>query len=238
MTKALVAIFLLSSPVLYAQVTSDTLFLNSSITNSIKLYNQTIKGQTALYNGTEYKEPSQTNDEHPFFESEDWVFGNVTYEGKYYEHVPLLYDIVTDRLVTENYYNAEEVSLVIEKINKFTFGDHIFIKENHKSLPKSGFYELLYDGVSKAIARRQKVTREAISSQKLEIHFDTRNRFYVFKNNIFFPVKGKNSLLKLFEDEKQTLRQFIKKNNVRFKPDPAKGIAQLAAQYDKLKISK
>jgi hypothetical protein len=239
MPKLLLFALLLTCWTAMAQNNADTLFLTSAISASVKEYKDVIRGQTSLYNGSEYREPRQTNDEeNPFFESTDWVFGDVVYDKKFFDHVPLLYDITTDRVITENYYSAQQIALVSEKLSRFTFGNHTFLRETNSTLPKTGFYELLYDGTSKSLARRQKVIRETIVSQKLEVKFDPKNRYYVLKNGKYFPVKSKGSVLKLFEDEKPALRQFIKKARLKFASDPAHNIALVAAQYDQIKAAK
>jgi hypothetical protein len=239
MHKLLLFALLLNSWTVLAQTNTDTAFVKSAISASIKQYKDVIRGQTSLYNGSEYREPRQTDDEeNPFFESTDWVFGDVFYEKKFFDHVPLLYDITTDRVITENFYSAQQIALISEKLSRFTFGNHTFLHETNSTLPKQGFYELLYDGPSKSLARRQKVIRETIVSQKLEIKFDSKNRYFILRNGKYFPVKSKGSVLKLFEDEKQSLRQFIKKSKLKFGIDPAHSIALISSQYDELKATK
>jgi hypothetical protein len=239
MHKLLFFALLFNSWTILAQTNTDTSFVQSAINASIKQYKDVIRGQTSLYNGSEYREPRQTDDEeNPFFESTDWVFGDVFYDKKFFDHVPLLYDVTTDRVITENYYSAQPIALVSEKLIRFTFGNHSFLRETNSTLPKPGFYELLYDGPSRSLARRQKVIRETIVSQKLEIKFDPKNRYFILKNGKYFPVKSKGSVLKLFEDEKQSLRQFIKKSKLKFGSDPARSIALISSQYDQLKASK
>jgi hypothetical protein len=221
-----------------AQV-ADTGFLKDAISASIAKYNNVIRGQTSLYSGSQYRAPKQTDDlEHPFFESDDWVYGDVVYDKKKYEHVALMYDITSDWLITENYYSAQPIVLTSEKLSRFTLGHHVFVRETDPSLTTIGFYELLYGGPSKVLARQHKLIREVIESQRIEVKFDSKTKFYLFKNGVFFSVKSKSSLLKLFEDQKQSLRQFIKKNKLQFRPDPSGSIAQVAAQYDQLKNQK
>jgi hypothetical protein len=230
---------LFNSWTILAQTKTDTLFVQSAISASIRMYKDVIRGQTSLYTGSEYREPRQTDDEeNPFFESTDWVFGDVFYDKKFFDHVPLLYDITTDRVITENFYSAQQIALVSEKLSRFTFGNHTFVRETDPTLPKPGFYDLLYDGPSRSLARRQKVIRETIVSQKLEIKFDPKNKYFILRNGKYFAVKSKSSVLKLFEDEKQSLRLFIKKSKLKFGSDPARSISLISSQYDQLKAAK
>jgi hypothetical protein len=224
---------------LRAQVT-DTTFVEAAVKNVTRLYTHSIKGQTILYNGSEYREPEQTDEEHPFFESNDWVYGSVTYFGEKFDNVPLLYDICTQKVVTENYYNAQEVALVYEKLSQFSLSSHTFIKIRNESvknsLPASGFYELLYNGPSAVIAKRQKILNEKIiPPSTIEIYYDERNRYFLFRNGSYFQVRNKGSVLKILEDEKRALRQFISRNKISFGRDPGPALQQIAREYDNLK---
>ena len=236
MYKTLTFCLLLCASLALAQPSADTLFMRDAVKNTIGFYTTSIQGQTSLYNGSQYREPNRSdNDQHPFFEADDWVTGTVTYDGQYYENVPLLYDITSDKVVTENYYNADQIVLVWEKLDAFTIGDQAFEKLSHKTLPRSGFYHVLYNGESKLVARRQKVIAEKISGQSIEIEFDPRYRYFIFKNGAYFPVKSKASLLRVLEDEKPALRQFINKNKLRFKFMREEALRRVAAHYDTLK---
>jgi hypothetical protein len=239
MSKALIHWFLLcASSAVHAQLSADTLFLGAAVKNTIKFYSKSIQGQASLYNGSQYKEPNRSdNDQHPFFGSDDWVFGTVNYDGEFYDNVPLLYDITADKVVTENYYNADQIALVNEKLNAFTIGKHTFAKISHKTLPRSGFYQVLYDGESQVVVRRQKVIREKIVSQTIEIEFDPRYRYFLYKNGAYFQVRTKASVLRVLNDEKTALRQFISRQKIRFKHSPETALQLVAAHYDTLKKS-
>lgn len=235
MIKILSVTLILCSTCAHAQLSADTLFVQAAVKNNIKLYTKSIQGQTALYNGSQYKKPNQTGEQHPFFGSEDWVYGRVTYDKLKYDSVPLLYDITSDKVITENYYNGTEIMLVYEKLNQFEISGHNFIKLHHRSLPKNGFYELVYDGPTMVVARRQKIIRERIVTQSVNIDFDPKSRYFIYKNSSYFPVSGKASALKILEDEKAALKQFISKNKISFKPSPEAALKELAKQYDLLK---
>lgn len=235
MHKALCFILILTAFHVRAQSHSDTLFLNIAITNNIQRYEQIIGGQTALNKGSQYKQPAQSEDEqHPFFESNDWVYGSVTYDHQKYDNVPLLFDITKDKVITENYYNASEMELVKEKVLQFTIGNHNFVKMDHPTLPKPGFYELLYNGPTSVVAKKQKVIRETITMQEIEISFDERFRYFIYRNGAFFQVRSKGSLLKLLGDKKSSMKEYVKPYKMLFKTDFETALKRAVAHYDSL----
>jgi hypothetical protein len=236
MTKALSLCFFLFYILCAKAQQDDTTFLKTAVNNAIRFYTVSIRGQANLYNGSEYQEPEQTNDQHPFFDSEDWVDGSVTFEGERYDNIPLLFDISADKLVTENFYNAEEMVLDNEKINAFTIGSHPFIKIENESGPvKKGFYEVLYKGPSEVIVRHRKETQERIESSAIEIDFEVKDHYFIVKDGNYFPANNKRAVLKIFADEKHALRQFISKNKIRLRQNQTKALPAIAMQYDRLK---
>ena len=117
-----------------AQGLADTSFIATASANAIKKYDEFIEGQTGLYSGTEYRTPDRTNDQHPFFVDFDWQPGNVVYNGEFYDNINLLYDITSDVLVIEHFYNGQEVALIKAKVEKFRIGKHSFVHMNDASL--------------------------------------------------------------------------------------------------------
>jgi hypothetical protein len=235
----LLLLLLIFSRLSFSQSSKDTLFLVDAKKNAINNYQRVIQGQAKLYNGSEYVKPEQTGDSHPFYVSDDWSFGFVNYDGERFENVPLLYDITSDKLVTENYYNASEMELVYDKLTGFSLVNHIFEKITNQavnnSLPQSGFYEVLYNGTTKTIARHQKKPQETIVSNQIEIDFEEKDHYFILKNGSYYPVKSKGSVLKLLADEKTALKQFLNKNSINFKLDREKALVRLAEHYDTLK---
>ena len=219
-----------------AQPHPDTTFLATAVQNSVKRYTQAVHYQTGLYNGSEYVEPEQTNEQHPFFISEDWVNGTVAYDGEVYENVPLLYDITSDKVITE-LHNANPLVLVPEKLTRFSLSGHTFERIQNETinntLPRTGYYDVLYNGKTKVISLRQKIRQEKIESIKdIEIFFDERPRYFILKNGSYFPVKSKISVLKLLPDKKHELKHFASRNKLRFRKNREMALTRLAEFYD------
>ena len=242
MLKKILSIFflLILSASAFSQTGNDTTFSKAALQNSIAVYGKHISEQTNLYNGYQYVRPNQTNDEeHPYFETDDWVFGSVEYDGEIFKNIPLLYDIRSDKVITEHYLNGNEMELIPEKLSGFTMAKHSFKKikneEVSNSLPQTGYYEILYDGVTRAIVLQKKTSLKTISSNEVQILYEKRIKYYILKNGKFFQVRSKGSLLKLLSDEKKALKQFLTTHKLRFRGNAESVIAQTAEFYDTLK---
>src|SRR5687768_6744309 len=104
MNIPLLIIFFFFFTAAFAQQTPayDTTFLQEAVLNAVKQYEASLAEQSILYNGSEYAEPSRTENEyHPFFKSDDWLIGSVDYDGEQFTDIPLLYDLTGDKLITE-----------------------------------------------------------------------------------------------------------------------------------------
>jgi hypothetical protein len=222
-----------------SQVPKDTTFIITAKRNTIDLYQKALRTQSRLYNGSKYAAPKQTFEQHPYFASEDWITGAVFYDGEYFPDIPLMYDLFLGALVTEHYPSGHFLELVPEKLQYFSMGDHYFEKiENESvsnSLPKTGFYEILYDGKTRLVSLRQKYLREKIEAPDIIITYEEKNRYFIFMDEVFFPVKSKASMLKLLDDRKRELKRFLKQQQIKFSSNRELALKSLAEHYDSLK---
>jgi hypothetical protein len=221
-----------------AQPEKDTAFLQTAIQNTIQFYQKTIGAQAKLYNGSRYKQPINSEEQHPYFISDDWIMGDVFYDGEIFQNVPLMYDLYNDKLVTEHYSSGNALQLIDEKLHSFEIAGHHFEKIDNQSvggsLPRSDYYDILYPGTTKVIARRQKFLREQIVSNEIETSYDEKVRYYIFKNGVYFLVNKKGSVLKLLGDKKQPLKKFLKSKQIYFSKDKELALQSMSRFYDSL----
>lgn len=220
----------------YAQpFVQNTAFLPAAIESSIVQHSREMRGQSNLYNGSEYQEPRRTGDPHPYFLAEDWLIGDVLYDGDLYTDVPLQYDITRDLVVTELYTNSSPFVLVDSKVYQFSIAGHTFrklFKDSVNMLPESGYYDVLYDGKTKVIARRQKSMQEAIKELRVTIDFEERNRYYILSNARYHAVRSKRAVLALLKNRQGELKKFIRTKRLDFRRDRDDALRKLAKFYD------
>jgi hypothetical protein len=219
----------------FAQVSKpDTAFLTSAKLHQEKLYDEFIYGQSRLYNGSEHRDYLSKNDEHPYFGVDDWVYGYILYDDELYENVPMFYDLSRDKVISEHILNGAKLELVAEKIARFSLSGHTFVRlrKNETQMISEGFYDLLYDGATKVYVRREKLLQEKVESNNIIARFEERNRIFIFKDGIYFPVKKKGSVLDVFSDRKEDLKSFLNKNKIKFKSDRETATVRLAEFYD------
>jgi hypothetical protein len=232
----LTGLILLSHVACYCQAAKvDTTFLAQSKTKSIALYAATILDQSRLFNGSDYIVYIPKNEEHPYYGSDDWNTGSIVYWDELYENESLLFDLSTDQVIVEH-DRGNPVRLIPEKVQQFTILGHTFVRllKDDKNKISDGFYDQLYNGKSKVYARYSKDYREALQAPNIIPSFDERVRYYVVKDGNFHVVKTKGSVLQVLSDRKSELKNFLRKNGIRYNDDREKAIVRLTEFYDTL----
>jgi hypothetical protein len=232
----LTGLLLLSPLACYCQATKiDTSFLALSKTNSIALYAATIRDQTRLFNGSDYIVYLPRDEEHPYYGSDDWTTGSIVYWDELYENVPLLFDLSIDQVIVEH-DRGSPVRLIPEKIQRFTVMGHTFVRllRDDKNKISDGFYDQLYSGKSKVYAKYLKTYRETLQAPQIIPSFDESVRYYIVKDGNFHVVKTKGSVLQVLSDRKSELKNFLRKNRIRYNDNREKALVRLTEFYDTL----
>lgn len=221
----------------YAQTgIPDSSWLKLTIDHTINLYSEALGKDFDLAKGYEYVEFNRLIRNHAFFLTDDWYETDIFYDGILFHDISLRYDIVKDQVVA--YYNSingysPKVCLRNERIGWFEIEDHTFTYIGEDSVLQPQLYELIYNGKSKVVVRREKYVYEIIKNLELIEEFRERNFYYVRRNNIFMPVSSRKSLLKIGGIYKKEIKKMLKKNKIRFREDKEKAIKAVASFIDK-----
>ncbi|MBD2699890.1 hypothetical protein IC229_04540 [Spirosoma sp. BT702] len=234
----LVCLFLLLTPGVWGQtIKADSSFTQIARNTAIRSYDKAMYRQIHIYEGHEYIVHDHRIKIHPYYVTDNLQTGTIFYNGVDYDKVAMLYDIVRDELVVQPPEGAYRLTLRNEKIARFTLGTHAFTRIVSDSTTgiRTGFYELLHDGKTKALAKRQKTILEDISSGVYKGEYLLNDKFYIFKDNTYREVKSKQSLLRLFPDQSKELRKYIRSNSLKFKNElREEAITKVTRRYDEL----
>lgn len=212
-----------------AQAIGDT-SINGKLTNVVDFYISTLGDQSPLYNGKEYVDYAFLFREgHPFFESREFVKGQIQYEEMTFRQVPMLYDLVKDQVIIYDIRNIYKVVLPANKIRQFVLAGHTFVRIEHNRM-KTGFYDQLYKGKISLYARREKKLTEERDSYRIDNIIQSKTTYFILKEGVYHSFKNKNGLLDILKDTKKDLQQYLKKNKIRYKDNPEKAM-MMAVEY-------
>ena len=213
----------------------DTTFVSASVSRAKQIYMGAYKAEWPMNSGSQYVEYASIEGEHPYFIS-SWSLGSVLYQGDVYTNVSMLLDLRGDRLVIQHALFDVKIELSPEKVKAFTLAGHRFIhirQDTVKTLPESGYFEVLQSGTVSLIARHQKTIQRSMAQGKAVAILKKINRYYVLKDGTAIPVDSKKSILHALNDQPD-LKAQIKKNRIRFGANREAGLAGTVRIYNQL----
>jgi hypothetical protein len=217
------------------QATRDSVYYGST-EKIIGLYYMTLGEQAPIYNGNEYIEYAYTLQEgHPFYKSSVFTSGDIYFDGMVFLGVPMLYDLIKDQVVIRDFYNQYKINLPANKIQQFILSDHVFVRivRNSFNEMNTGFYEQLYKGKTGLFVKRGKEIIEKRGSNAIDNVVISTNGYYVVKKDVYYKFKNERSLLKILDDKKKEIQQYLKKNRVRYKDDPERAMIMAIEYYNR-----
>ncbi|MBD2757329.1 hypothetical protein [Spirosoma validum] len=237
-TVAIVLIFFLSNGV-FGQMAKpiDSSFVYAARSQATALYERTVKMQAHVYEGNQYINHDPRIKIHPYYVVDSLQVGTVVYKGIQYRDVAMIYDIVRDELVVQPPGGGYRLRLETDKISAFSLGPHRFARIVGDSVAgiRTGFYEIIYNGKAKALAKRLKTIHEDISGGTYKGDYLQKDRYIIQKDGAFYEVKSKRSVLNLFPDQAKELRKYARANRLKFNDEKREvAISRITQRYDEL----
>jgi hypothetical protein len=220
---------------------ADTTIKSSFTDSALNIYHRTLYPETGLYNGSEYGYnvyyPFIINEGDPFYISKNFSDGSVFYNNVLYKNVPLLFDIIKEELLIRDPGKIYIIRLNSENIKQFNIWGQTFIRISPDSGTNAalhaGFYDELYKGnVSLYKKVLKKFKENAASAQGLNKYVVERDEYFIKKDNQYFRIKNKKSLLLVTNNKKKEIEQFIKKNKLNLRKHPDESFTKVVAYYD------
>jgi hypothetical protein len=218
-TLFLFLIVVCSSPVFSQNVEKENI-ANLQIKNAVDLYNRYNANYAPVYNGESYIFYTVKMEGSPYFITGDFSNGWVSYKGRKYDSLKLLYDITRNQLVT---LYPDEISFIIVQnqfVDSFSLLGHTFIslQEDHKqNLYNSGFFDLLYNGKVRFLGKYDETLLTVIEGDELVTRFIKHNRFYVHKNGLYYLVSNKRDAYRVFGDKLHELKRMMRRNHIKLR---------------------
>ncbi|MGB5202704.1 MAG: hypothetical protein WBN63_00845 [Eudoraea sp.] len=173
---------------------------------------------TDLYNGVEYiPKYLVVDDNHPFFDSADFVKGTLLYNKQFFYDVPIKYDIYEDEVLLNVEYGFGKgvIKTIRNKLDKFWINNHSFIKikNTDRNSSPDGFFEelLVLDGFKlykKHVSKKGKISKDS----RLYSQFYKGNEWYCLQfNNIYYEIRKVKDIISIFPEYKKEINKYYKK---------------------------
>jgi hypothetical protein len=196
-----------------------------------------LMGENAsLFNGAEYVSPRQQIDGFPFYGQENQFKGTLYFSGVWYFNLPIHLDLVNDKMLMWSFDGSRLLVMNEEKIERVKLGEAQFVNggliSNSGSSPKTGFYQLIYDGRIKVLAKRQKVIVQKSSSDRSYAFYKEFIKYFIVVDGKWTEIGSKNSVLNLLSDKGGALKAYINKEKLNYKKSTEIFLEKVVRYYE------
>jgi hypothetical protein len=163
--------------------------------------------------------------------------GSVSINGKTYIDISLNYDIYNDEiLIPAN--KGIILQMNKEIVDSFTLGFdnkiYKFFNTDKDSLENiKGFVKVLYEGKSRLYVKYKKEIQPLAVEDKYDLFFRTYRVYFVKGGNVN-QISSKNDLLKVLNDQKTQIKDFMKKNKTKVSKKDPESFIPVIRYYDSL----
>ncbi len=222
----------------FSQTVKQDSISDAQLQNAINLYDNFSAGNAPVYNGIEYIYYTFKMEGDPYFITGDFSNGWVSYSGRKYDSLSVMYDEARNQLVILNFDKKSRIVLQNEFVDSFNLLGHTFIsltEDHQQNLYNSGFYDMLYNGKIQFLARRIKTMDSPIKGDLLVRVFYIKDRFYVHKNGLYYLVNSKKDVYHLFNDKIRDIKKLMRKQHLKFRRrNFEQTMVKVTALYDQL----
>jgi hypothetical protein len=224
----------------FSQQTESEILASKALSKAFYEYDNYFGKNLSLYTGKQYNDNYGQIGDHQFFLDDYWEQGSVVFDDQFYDSIYLKFDIYNDELLVEYFSDKGlAMTLVLQKtmISGFQLQGHTFIKlqVNSAATIKAGFYDQLVLGSNLSLyARRQKEIVRTSGSNTLKDDFVQKDKYFLLKDDSYYPVKNRGSVVHILEDHKKEVKHFIKSNNLRFQTEKDRDFTIVARYYESL----
>lgn len=200
-------------------------------------YTSAAAGQCVIYHGKEQLKYPTSIKNHPYLKSDKYVAGNLSFEGILYKDVKMRLDLYKNELLLFSPDNRYNIVLPNDRVDFAEFhGYHVFYRYpdgRADNLPE-GYYLWLHEGKCTVLGKWSCILSKTIKDMQPEDSFDQSVKYYIKKEGVYYTVKSKRSVLKVFKSRKKELARYIKQQKLDFKHAPEEAIVAVVKEYERI----
>ena len=198
--------------------------------DAFERFRQEAGDYSAIYSGkTSFVYSRTIHANHPYWETDEFRSGTLSYQGRIYNNVQLRYDLYRHVL---NILTGKRTSVQIDmrKVDYFILNDVRFVpdEEGYRMMLHEGEHILL-TGKVKCIFGNDIV--EGTSSYR---NFAIKEQYTLSIDGVSYDLKKRNSFIKRFPAHKKVLKKYAKEQGLDFKGHRREAFTALAHYAESL----
>jgi hypothetical protein len=209
---------------------------------TVLVYQENFGYHSSFFSGTVYSLNNTKTNSHPFFQSDEWQYGDILINGLVFFNREIKLDIHKDALILNHqigdFYN-QAIVLEDRLLKGVSFSDRYFIniqrEEAESLLIKEGYYEqVYYDKCIVLVKYRKSIIREFKFSTDLIEEFVGDIDYFLICNGRASTINSKKALVKAFPKHNKKVKRFIKDTRIKFGKQKLENIIKIVRYYDSL----
>ncbi len=208
-----------------------------SLKDGVNWYDKNVgEANQEVFTGQYHQLERKSRDTHAYFHK-TWQPSGIRYRGKVYEHVPLLYDLELDVVLTINMthpeYAQQPIRLIQYQVDWFVIDDSkfVFLANDSTGLPE-GFFMAIYEGSS--VSMYEKVSKSLVLKDR-QPNYEAYSTFYLKVGKEFIKVSRASHVAKIFDDKAQEVKQIGKALRIRrFSKTPVSWLNQFGSEINQI----
>jgi len=211
---------------------------NDSESLSLIIYKQdTLKENQILYNGKLWRNRYYRIREDQFLFSKEFLSGNLSINGRLFRNLNIRYDIYNDEIMIPK-NEGTILQLNKEMVDSFTLNfdnkTYKFTQIREDSVRGfNGYVNVLYKGKNALYVKFKKEIELLAVERKFDMFYQI-HRIYFVKDSIVYQVTGKGDLLKILNENKVQIRNYIKKNKLQISKKRPESFIPVIDYYDSI----
>jgi hypothetical protein len=196
-----------------------------------RTYYQSIKGQSLAHHGIEVAPLPKDTQGSPYL-WDDFLSGNITYNGMVYENQPLQYDALNDQLLTEHPFGFFPMQYVRSKVSAFEVEGQQFRWLAPPDAP-AGFYQVVYQGTLSLLVRRKKEFRERFIDNRIEKVYNRIDQYFLEKDGALVRITSRKQVWAVVGNtRKSSIKKAWQTGGVVFNQQKEKALLIAASLYE------
>lgn len=239
--KIFVLIFILGFVVFpVSSVFPQSAKLLNSVAEIKELIQQIYGPDDLLVNGTMYIPERPRAEANPYFQEENWIFGNITIGGKLFQHVEFIYHVELDRIIIMSKdMKQNDIAVILNNdfVDSFDWKEHHFVNLNQlKAFSReSGFAEMIYNSGFIFIIRYKKDFINDYSQSNPFGRYSKLQSFrYIHSGDQFVKLQTKKSFLEYFNPYRSQLKKYFRENRIKYTTASGNELYNLLKYCDEL----
>lgn len=203
----------------------------TSVENSlVQSFNRQLANQSRLLNGVSYVDYAGKLEGNAFLhDNSDFVKSTLVYDDIEFNDVPIIYDLVKDKVVTLLPNGYTKYSLLNDRLTSFTMQNEkfiYFVPIDSTSSQIPGFYKLVHQGQASVLVKYSKAVKEVVDGYGARKKFTARVDYYILLHDKLQRVDRDSDIYKVLGLDKRELKQHLKTKNLRFKREPEQTLVE------------